>query len=107
MSERIGRVEGGAFVDERGDTDFGHVKSGLDGGGHADPEAVIRERMAEHDRVATERRVDEAIESLEHVIASIGPEALTWEQVSRLTDVNEKLLELYKAGLVALLKGKT
>lgn len=100
--ERIGHVEGGTFVDEREGNNPGEGK------GFADPvEVEVKRRLEESDRAANEARVDEAIEHLEHVLASITPDELTWAQLTRLTEVNERLLEVYKWGLIAQLKAQT
>lgn len=100
--ERIGHVEGGAFVDEREGTAQGEGK------GFADPvELEVRRRLAQSDREAETQRTDAALETIAHVLATIAPDELTWAQVTRLTELNERVLELYKWGLVALLKRQT
>lgn len=115
LTPETGFVDPGAMIERRADwqlRDDGHLEVEDEHGRRSETvepvvEAEVARRMAERDRAAAERRVDEQLEHLEHVIASIEPGELTWAHVTRLTEVNERVLELYKAGLIALVGGQS
>jgi hypothetical protein len=94
--QRLGRMIYGRFVPDYVGSE-GETTEHLPDG-YVDPIAV-RERYAQTNVV------DEQLATIEHVLASVDVSALTWDQITKLTTVNEAILELYKAAILARMSG--
>jgi hypothetical protein len=88
--QRLGRMIDGRFVPD-------YVGS--------EGETTEHLPIAVRERYAQTNVVDEQLATIEHVLASVDVSALTWDQITKLTTVNEAILELYKAAILARMSG--
>lgn len=94
MSEKvIGRIEGDRFVPiavgEEGET--------------LTVEAEVDRRMQQSDRVASRSRALEQLETIAHVTAALDVNALELDDLERLGEVSERLIDAWARGLRAVI----